>query len=201
MLVYNNKLLKVGGKALLYMPPPPTEYSASYAPDSVGSITSGYSWWKTSTEFHSSFGDNNWKVSSNGQKLYTVSGSGDNDARVQRSRIGTYRRGLRFDRTKALYLYPCLYQMGSTGVVWILRASSYVGTLSAGSSGTDQIFFNTNLNGVFSTHIGTYDPTLPVDFSWIAFVVGSISLDYYGMVFYEGANKYTRTLSITLEAS
>lgn len=164
MLVYNNKLLMVGGKAMKYIPP----RNLSIVLENVQSpMQSRYSWIRKASSsqdsWPSDFGSAVWKVSTN-MPLW----NSDPTYVIRGGLIGNDN----FDSTAKSYIFPAFFQfqIGSRRLNWAVIPESYSATIAAGSSGTKQSSsFNTQLsNKIFNTKLGTFHDDREMYFGFLA---------------------------------
>jgi len=159
MLVYNNKLLMVGGKAIKYIPPRNLSISLKIA----SSSNPPYAWSRNSTsqdDWPSDFGSALWKCSSDGQFW-----SGGESGYFFRSiiEVGS------FDETLASYIFPAFFQLAyTTRLGWFARTTNRSCSMAAGTSGKSSTF-NTQLSDkIFDHKVGTFNPDRTTYFGWIA---------------------------------
>lgn len=162
MLVYNNKLLMVGGKALKYIPP---RNLSIVLENAQSSMQSRYSWIRKASSsqdsWPSDFGSAIWKVSTN-----SAFWSADPTVIYR----GTMIVKNSFDTTAKSYIFPAFFQLNSsTGLLsWVDIPESYSTTMAAGSSSSSSSF-NTQLsNKIFNTKLGTFHDDREIYFGFIA---------------------------------
>lgn len=166
MLVYNNKLLMVGGKAIKYVVARTLSITLSWVQQT--SVTTRYSWSRYNTsqdDWPSNFGDSNWKCSTDS----TLWGSGASTDYIIRG--GMIANGS-FNRTLKSYIFPAIFQLdSSTGLLsWVVTPENYSATIVAGSTTTTKssTLGSQLSNKIFNSKLGTFHSDRTIYFGFLA---------------------------------